>query len=363
MNAQALTLDIFDDEGQLLLRDFPDRDDLPDLVKTAEETTREAHDLGEFAVVLTDGERMYPRYLMHTPGHTALSVLYFGQTRNRLPEEAQKVAASRLAMACAHHQMGTPSLLVQVAEGLPAGDPVVFIGNREVVKIAEAPREREEISYALGNRYPLGSVGEIKAADRYFVEHAHRFSPEDRHQYAYNVDRAAADAGLSVSEELSKAAGVDWNPAVQAHILVRRHILAEREAPLPHSLTLEKLASHVGTVPAPELAAALTHFDRQTGLDRSWGEEIFDPYESVLVKVAAKKDHQRSWVVHEDDSVSDEDLTRATANARTMQTIASLLGYDFSEKFQKDSLAAFQSQPPRIRALLARILTDRRDVP
>lgn len=365
MHIPASTLDIFDDGGALLKAHFPRLEDLPEVIKTAEVTDRSEHHPSEFALVLSDGEVQVPRYLLSSPGHTALSVLYFGETHPQLSEEAQKVAAARLGAACEHHGLPVPGLLRSMAGDLllRAPAPLVFVGSREEVKIAEAPADRGDLSYALDDRYPLGSPAEIKAALHYFDEHQDRFTPEDRHRFAYNVVAAAEDAGLRVPPEIEKQAGVDWNPGLGSHLMVRRHILRERGAPLEHSVTLEKLAGYVGHIPAVEFAEALAHFDRRTGLDESWDSEIFDPYASTLTKLAAPAEVKKAWTIDEVGQVTEDDLSRAAASSRTLRSIASTLGDDLATRFSANPMATFSKVQGRLRVVLARIITDRRDEP
>jgi len=354
MTLQPATLDVFDDGGALLKEHFPDPSTLPDVVKTAEATEREGHQDADFAVVLTDGREREPRFLMSSPGHTALSVMYFGETHGDLPPEAEKVAAARLAYSCRRYGLGVPALLDDLRDTENHGTPYVMLeGGQEVTKVAEAPGEE---SYALGERFPLSSAQEIKAAVHYFDDNAVRMDPEDRHEFAFNVAQAAEDAGMRVPESLEKSAGRDLNPSWQSHFLTRRHILEEREAPVEHVQALEKIASVAGDVAPLELAQGLAHFDRRTGLSESWGRELFDAYDSCMTKVAKVERIDLATQKEYRAGVPEQEFIDAAANSSVMVRIRDMFGSDFADKFSRDPVATYKSAPPRLSTILGRIV-------
>ena len=107
-------LDVYDDpSGHILKSKLPTADVIPDFVKTAEDLTERLDDLpdGAFALVALDQGRKMRKYAMTDAGNTAMSVIYFLENGDRLPEEAQKVAAARLVEACEHFELEPPMAL------------------------------------------------------------------------------------------------------------------------------------------------------------------------------------------------------------------------------------------------------------
>jgi len=118
----GLILDHYDDtQGNVLTGLFPSEDSIPEIIKQAhylapEERSELASDV--FALELLDGPVTLRKYACVDPGNTALSVEYFLKLGHKLPEEAQKVAATNLVTACGWYDIDPPKELQKVALGL-----------------------------------------------------------------------------------------------------------------------------------------------------------------------------------------------------------------------------------------------------
>ena len=118
----GLVLDHYDDaDGEVLRSLFSSTAEVPDLIKHAhyvapEELAKLPSDV--FALELIDGPVVLRKFACVDPGNTALSVEYFFKTANKLPEEAQKVAAQNLVTACGWYGIEPPAQLQKVAVGL-----------------------------------------------------------------------------------------------------------------------------------------------------------------------------------------------------------------------------------------------------
>lgn len=104
-------LDFYDDPNGIVLRERLPEEQVPDFIKQAEfldEATRDRLPDDVFALVMVDqGEKMR-KFACTDKGNVALNVIYFMENRDRLPEEAQKVAAANLAQACAWYDLDIP---------------------------------------------------------------------------------------------------------------------------------------------------------------------------------------------------------------------------------------------------------------
>jgi hypothetical protein len=115
----GLVLDFADDhDGEVLRSIYPTRDEVPEQVKTASVLRGAPRDQlpdDLFALVLNDGDVTLRKFACADAGNTILSVDYFLRTGHKLPEEAQKVAASNLCTACGWYGLEAPEELKKVA--------------------------------------------------------------------------------------------------------------------------------------------------------------------------------------------------------------------------------------------------------
>jgi hypothetical protein len=119
MHLSGLVLDVYDDQsGEVLKSIYESHEAIPDFVKTAHAlTSEEVQRLDDdvFALVLNSGGTVLRKYACIDPGNTALAVEYFLANRQKLPVEAQKVAAKNLATACDWYSIEPPDDLLKVA--------------------------------------------------------------------------------------------------------------------------------------------------------------------------------------------------------------------------------------------------------
>ena len=139
MQTSGLVLDIYDDKGNggAQMREmFPSLESVPSLLKTASFYSPE--DLAKlpdesFALVLDTGEKTLRKYACTDAGSTAMSAVYLVKNAHKLPEEAQKVAAQNLLIACDWYGLDKPRELLKMAT---VGD---LLGSAAVVKSMAKP--------------------------------------------------------------------------------------------------------------------------------------------------------------------------------------------------------------------------------
>lgn len=111
----GVTYDWYDDQGLTLKSKFPTRESLPDIIKTATIQPKEGLANEQFALVMIDNGGVFRKYACNDAGTTAMSAVYFMEHGDKLPEEAQKLAASNLIQACLRHGIRPPAPMVKVA--------------------------------------------------------------------------------------------------------------------------------------------------------------------------------------------------------------------------------------------------------
>lgn len=124
MKTAGVVLDFYDDlDGELLKRSFPTSDVLPDIVKTAHILSPEERDVlrdEAYALILVNEGKVLRKFACVDAGNTLLSALYFLENKDRLPEEAQKVASRNIVSACEEFDLPIRDLEKIAAKGSPA---------------------------------------------------------------------------------------------------------------------------------------------------------------------------------------------------------------------------------------------------
>jgi hypothetical protein len=111
----GVTLDWYDDQGATLKAMFPSIDALPDFIKEADVRPMEKLANEDFALVALDSGNVMRKFACHDPGTTAMSVIYFMEHGDKLPDAAQKLAATNLVEACQRFELSPPVVLEKLA--------------------------------------------------------------------------------------------------------------------------------------------------------------------------------------------------------------------------------------------------------
>lgn len=129
----GLIFDVYDDRGGELLKSiYGNSPNFSEQVKEASYlSSDERQSLPDdvFALVMVDDNSKLRKFACVDPGNTELSVQYFLQTAGNLPEEAQKVAAHNLCVACSWYDITPPEELEKMAKGFEPEDIERHIRN------------------------------------------------------------------------------------------------------------------------------------------------------------------------------------------------------------------------------------------
>lgn len=111
----GITLDWYDDRGDTLKQMFPTKESLPGVIKTASIRPKEKLANEQFALIAVDSGNVLRKYACNDAGTTAMSAIYFMEHGQKLPIEAQKVAAVNLVDACLRFKITPPTPLLKLA--------------------------------------------------------------------------------------------------------------------------------------------------------------------------------------------------------------------------------------------------------
>jgi hypothetical protein len=396
-------VDFYDDPQGLVLRSRLPQDSVPDFIKQAEyltEGTRAKLPDDVFALVMVDqGERLR-KYACTDKGNTALSVIYFMENKDRLPEEAQKVAAANLTRACAWYDLKAPLPLFKVAglggflkagvtavgvkgmaqQGLQkhralmgkVGDltgseimplssstektaalrPYVDVTSKEPpAKIKQASAKRYCMVKEGQARFPIDSYGQVQQAIEYFEKYASSMHPADRRTYCSNLAPRAEELGIEVPYEIKKYGSPKLAPdgEVKVAIATRMQFWTEDS---PERDLLKGLMAKYASVHPDVLCAAIQQFDTLTGLQHMWDDAIYDPWYSTygFTKTA-------EWTWQSGNDRLTEDQLQLSAK-KDFDQIKKTFGCEVAEEYRKNPQQIFDSLPLDSKRIIARMAND-----
>jgi hypothetical protein len=290
----GVTLDWYDDNGQTLRSKFPTPESLPDVIKEASVQPPEKLTPSDFALVALDSGGTIFKFACHDPGTTAMSVIYFMEHGDKLPEEAQKTAAWNLLSKCSKFDLTPPAALFKLATSSNGGKyldktgsvcrgPVDITGQspRPTVKTA-SPKSASDYAVTVNGKgyYPLHTWDLVKKAEVYFQDEHKRMDPEMRRQYACKLAAKASLMGYPLDPQIVEAGSPGW--ASSGHLKAAVEMRKATCPPGDSRKLLDELYEKRASVDPNVYAEILRRFDIERGLDRSWDRIIPDPWASTF---------------------------------------------------------------------------------
>ena len=216
--------------------------------------------------------------------------------------------------------------------------------------------EKKASVYALGGKYPLDNLVQIKRAAAYFDEYGKRMRPEERREYCINMVKSASAIGLEVSDEARKYAAAGYAPKAEIKVAMdaRRSALVDEK----HIQVLDNIMSKQASVGPGEFCEALRTFDEITGLNYYYDSYVPDPYWSTygFRKTAAFTETIGN------DSVTEEQLKALVSpgggSGAAMGLLKKTFGDEFTDEFRKDPIGIFRSMPRDQKTYIMRLAND-----
>lgn len=215
------------------------------------------------------------------------------------------------------------------------------------------PIKLADTHYAIGNRYPLTSLPQVKMAASYFEEHWRAFSPDDRREFAYNLVKRAEDLGAL--HEIGPKADLYGGELTQDRDRIK-HAFALREEFVRQEedkQAFDKVASVTYNLPPTVALKALDSLDKLAGLSRLYDRFLPDPYASLLVPASEKRaSNQFSEQVGTETilEIELEDLAR-----RGFESIRHYFKDDVAFKMRENPVDTFKKLSPDQKKLMTRL--------
>jgi hypothetical protein len=403
-------IDFYDDPQGLVLKTKLGAEHVPDFIKTAEfldESQRGSLPDDVYALVMIDQGEKFRKYACVDKGNAALSVIYFLENRDRLPEEAQKVAAANLLTACKWHGLQPPAPLMKVAGLLGAAMNASWMKSavsegskrhnklmRGIPKVGDltgsnvmplssdtektasvgdipdvmqphvdvtgksAPPRIEKIAhqrFALvkegQGRFPIDTYGDVLEADRWFNDHGETLHPEDRRELCTKLAARADEIGCKVTDYVKKYAGVGYAPDGEVRVAVSTRMQYFQDDS-PERDMLTGLMDKYAHVPPDVFCEAVRQFDEATGLDHHWDDGVYDPWYTTY---GFEKVAEWSFSTH-GDRINEEQLNQVVKASYPL--LAEKFGTDMADSLKKSPVSIFDSLPLDVKRIIMRMAND-----
>lgn len=246
-------------------------------------------------------------------------------------------------------------------------DPYVQITG---LAAPESVVEAEHSRFALGDKYPIDTYGQVKQAQAYFDEHSTKFSMEDRRQYAQAVARRADELGVKVAGRVVDYAGEGYGPHIHAELLKRANSFGDR----PERQVYDNLREKQASVAPEAMVTLLAHADTSLGLDAAYDRAVVgfrDPVAAVYGLSKVAKDRitgqddallqeyttaKRSFAWNQGSDYVNEDMLYSIA--QNDKDLDEIYGEGFTAEFRKDPVGVFKSLPDPQKHSIARLASD-----
>jgi hypothetical protein len=225
------------------------------------------------------------KFPIFSADETKLSQHFFLRNLNKLPGDAQKIAAYHIKEACLRFGVATSPVLMKIAGDkdldsnhyLESGkfERSVTRSHVDLTKIAEVQKIAENETHA---QYAFASPDLVKLAIDYFRKNGEAMPPKYRAGYALALQKRASELGMGTIKDvaITKYASDHYAPMIDGHIIQRMQMLDGRQD--DKKITLQKVAAARESVKPADFAKLLSAFDKTAGLNRYYGSHLTDPY-------------------------------------------------------------------------------------
>lgn len=205
------------------------------------------------------------------------------------------------------------------------------------------------------NLYPLDTFEQVKKASSYFEEYGARLAPVARREFCQNMVKRADALSIEVSKTARKYAAPGYAPMeeIKTAMDARKRLIDDEVA----FAVLDRMEEKLAGTPASLFCATLEEFDKATGLDRHYGNGVYDPYFSTygcLFKTAQDKDNW-SWI---DGNSYLTYANLATIVKTRVPSLTQTFGADFVKELRADPISIFDSLPRDQKRMVAAMAVD-----
>lgn len=283
--------------------------------------------------------------------NTTLSNLYFSETHNQIPPQAQSITAHFIKEACAKFGVKAADQVIKLAAPAVTNffdESKSF--TKKFQKVAFDSTRDDSVAYALPGlkKYAMPDETYLRKAERYFEENYRQFEPTTRVEYSENLIKRAADLGVETKAEIiKKYASKQYSKKVSQHLKAREPLCKEAS----HLNVLKKMHGFIEKTAAFEFAQALHEFDKKTGMERYYDSRIKDPFLSVL-DIDIKPDFS---YIEKNSGLKLDAKSLKSSFEKNAQKIEEHFGKALVDGLNNNGIEAFEALPDDTKDILAKI--------
>ena len=234
------------------------------------------------------------KYACNTPEITDINMQILADRMDKLPDEIVKVAAGNLTYVATKYNLDIPDNLAEYTSDDWTENTVDLSRINELNfsnKLSFEPITKEasiEGPYALESqkKYPLDTQIHTQLAVDYFEKNASQFSPEERVEYACNVNKAIEKYNIKNTVLLQKYANLNtqiFNEDFGLHMNARSSFVNNEEL----SGIYQELKKSYRDLGLKKTAVLLDELDKRANLINNYKSTGFD--DAVLTTFGFKK--------------------------------------------------------------------------
>ncbi len=271
----------------------------------------------DFAVALYSKNKwQMNKFAMHNKELTELNINLLSNTKDSLPAELLKVAASNLTCAAKHYDLNIPENLQEyTSEKYMVRKLDVDTISTEISKVANVTPEVVTPVYAVNSKYPIHTRQLLIKAAHWFDANNSKLSLDESSQFITNFVKQAESLNYNYnSSDIFKLAQYDsteFNPDYKLHITIRKKYIIDNDDSRDMINTINSVIEKSAEFGPEKTAALVELIDSDLGIQGLYGSKIFSPREAVYkLKKVASINIDGNTITNQDlKALDDYDLT------------------------------------------------------
>lgn len=325
----------------------------PEFVKEADHTR--LHGDPEMLPAHVYGDQTTRTWPVHSAPATWMSALFFFDKKAELDPKKAEVVERRILDAAKFFNIGPQVDELKTKIGQSLAHDLSKVGDDDFALVWETENGKDR-------HYPLRNAEEVKMAEAWFDKFRDEFLWPDRRRIAEKIHEKAAQYGVGLQnpEMIEKTAGLGHCPTGEiADMMESRGAMCCRTHP-ELADEMRKLATIVrdngldfrDSATREKIATVIDQFDRETKLNRMYGEGGLERPEEVMFKLTSK--HASEFVNEHVQMTSGTIYEKSAFDGIPLTHIKDWLGDDFADAVSAGGLYADPEKIADIAATLPR---------
>jgi hypothetical protein len=299
----------------------------------------------DFAAILWDPKiGSLRKFANYNSELTELNMAFLVDSKNSLPEEVVKIAATNLTCAASKYRLSIPEELEEYKSDKFINNMVDLTAINNVGYLTKtATKNKKATYYALQEqkKYPIETDMQVKKAASFFDKNNSKLNINDKLEFIANIQDRAKELNVSLSKTaVEKYANLSkdlFNEDFYNNVKVRISYLKDSEEEI--KTAYEELISRADELGPLDSAYVLEEIDKTASLAGTYGRGLYDPL------IATLGEEKRAGREIDGSFISQDQLRKIDEGVLT-----SLVGNDVIKELKSESgLDILESLPTPIR--------------